>query len=82
MPKSVQTNEYDQFRSLLREARKGAGLSQMELAKKLGEPQSVVSKVERGERRLDVVEFLDFVEAIGADPIQVLTLLLENRRKR
>lgn len=65
--KSVFTRRYDRFRLLLIEARKAAGLTQGELAKKLSRPQSFVSKYERGERRLDVVEFLEVALAIGID---------------
>ena len=48
--------------------RKAAGISQVELAEKLGKPQSLVSKVERGKRRLDVIEFCQVAEALGHDP--------------
>ena len=50
--------------TLLVEARRDAGLTQVALAKKLGRPQSFVSKFERGERRLDVTEFLDVARAL------------------
>lgn len=72
MPKSTHTGEYDRFRLLLIEARKGAGLSQSELAERLGKPQSFVSKFERGERRLDVVEFRQVADAIGIEPLRFL----------
>jgi len=42
------------------------------LAKKLKKPQSFVSKYERGERRLDVIEFLDIVKNLGADPHEII----------
>lgn len=60
------------FRDLLITARKDAHLTQAELAERLKRPQSFVSKYERGERRLDVVEFGEVVRAIGLDPIHVL----------
>lgn len=60
------------FRDLLVTARKQARLTQAELAKRLRRPQSFVSKYERGERRLDVVEFGEVVRAMGLDPIRVL----------
>lgn len=65
MTKSVFTKRYERLRLLLVEARRSAGLSQAELATKLRRPQSFVSKYERGERRLDVIEFLDIVETLG-----------------
>ncbi|HRQ87885.1 MAG TPA: helix-turn-helix transcriptional regulator [Bacteroidia bacterium] len=57
----------ERFRGLLRQARIDAGLTQVELADKLGKPQSYVSKAELGERRLDFLETLDFCEACGKD---------------
>jgi transcriptional regulator with XRE-family HTH domain len=57
---------------LLVEARKTAGLTQADLAKRLRRPQSFVSKYERGERRLDVVEFLEVTDAIGIAPAKLI----------
>ena len=65
MRKSVFTPKYDQFRLLLIQARKDAGVTQVELAKKLAKPQSFVSKLERGERRIDLIEFLEIAQALG-----------------
>ena len=73
--KSVFSRQYERFKQLLIEARKKAGLTQVELAQKLSRPQSYVSKYERGERRLDVIEFLDVAEAIGIEPIEFLCKL-------
>jgi transcriptional regulator with XRE-family HTH domain len=70
--KSVFTAKYDRFRLLMIEARKSADLTQGELAKKLSRPQSFVSKYERGERRLDVVEFLEVARALGMDPVKII----------
>lgn len=53
---------------MLRVERKRAELTQVELAGKLGCPQSFVAKVEIGERRLDVLEFLEYASAVGFDP--------------
>jgi transcriptional regulator with XRE-family HTH domain len=66
--KSIYGQEYRHLLSLLVQVRKDAGITQQELAGKLGRPQSFVSKFERGERRIDVVEFLAISRAIGADP--------------
>lgn len=68
MSKSVFTGDYNGFRLLLIEARTAAGLTQADLAKKLGRLQSFVSKYERGERRLDVIEFLEVAHALDIDP--------------
>lgn len=56
-------------------ARAKAGLTQSELAASLDRPQSFVSKYERGERRLDVVEFLEIARAVGLDPVEVIARL-------
>ena len=67
LTKSVFTAEYAQFAARIVELRKEAGLTQVELAQRLGRPQSYVSKYERGERRLDVVEFLAVTRALDTD---------------
>ena len=56
MPKSTFTNEYAVFLRTLRQARDTAGVTQVDLARRLGMTQSAVSKCERGERRLDIIE--------------------------
>ena len=72
MTRSAFTRKSAQFRRLLAEARRTAGLTQVELAKKLGRPQSFISKVEQGERRLDVIEFLEVVRALKVDPHPII----------
>jgi transcriptional regulator with XRE-family HTH domain len=72
---SVFTRRYDVFRQMLIAARNDHGLTQTELAEKLRKPQSFVSKYERGERRLDVVEFLEIARCIGFDPYRFLKSL-------
>lgn len=71
--KSVFTDEYERFLRLLIDARKAAGITQQALAHTLNKPQSFVSKYERRERRLDVVEFLLVARAIGIDPHTIVT---------
>lgn len=56
---------YRIFRELLITARHSAGLTQAQLASKLHRPQSYVSKYENGERRLDVLEFLELADELG-----------------
>jgi ribosome-binding protein aMBF1 (putative translation factor) len=65
MEKSLFSEEYKTFLRQLRTARKTAGLSQVELSERLHETQSFVSKCERGERRIDVVELRVFCRAMG-----------------
>jgi len=76
MAKSVFTDEY---RLLIRElvaARKRAGLTQQHVADKLGRPQSYVAKVESGQRRLDVIEFVHLARAVDADAPRIVKQLI------
>ena len=63
MPKSVFSKDYKRFLTQLRAARERAGLTQEEVARRLGQTQSWVSKCERGERRIDVLELRAFCRA-------------------
>ena len=75
MPKARLTSKQTTFRAILTKARKDAGLTQAAVATRLGRPQSFVSKYEGGERRLDVVEFLEVARAIGFNPARLLAEL-------
>ena len=68
MPRSLHTDRYKTLCRLLAEARKKKGITQTVVADRLGKPQSYVSKYESGERRLDVVEFLDIARILGITP--------------
>ena len=72
MPKSLFTRKHTQLRKLLMEARKEAKLTQTQLAHRLGRRQAYISRIERGERRIDVVEFLDLAHAIGVNPAKFI----------
>ena len=63
--KSIHDQLYIEAVALIRRARESAGITQRELARRLGHPQSYVSKVETCERRLDYVELLKLCRAIG-----------------
>jgi len=63
--KSLHSEGYSLFLRQLRATRKRVGVTQIELAKRLDETQSFVSKCERGERRIDVVELREFCHALG-----------------
>lgn len=65
MSKTKFTQADDAFRKLLKELRIAKNFTQMELAARLGMPQSYVSKYETGERRLDFVETVILCEALG-----------------
>jgi transcriptional regulator with XRE-family HTH domain len=65
MEKSTFTREYRILCSLLKGARLGSGVTQADLAKTLRETQSEISKFERGERRLDLVQLRRWCRALG-----------------
>jgi transcriptional regulator with XRE-family HTH domain len=73
--KTIHNTRYQSLLTLLLEARANAGLTQKELASKLGRPQSFVSKTENAERRLDVIEFMDVCRGLDADPHELLVRL-------
>jgi len=68
------------LRASLVEAREAAGLTQTELARRLGKPQSYISKIETGERRIDLVELVELLEAIPVDVRSFIDGFLRKRR--
>ena len=79
MPKSIRSPRHQRLIDALIEARRQAELTQAELAERLERPQSFIAKIENGERRLDVVEFIDLVEAAGAQPQKILAQVMSVR---
>ena len=77
MRKTLHSPAHDHLLALLRGTRRAAKLTQQDVADRLGKPQSFVAKVEGGERRLDVIEFITLVQAIGADPVMLVKALVE-----
>ena len=65
--KSAQTKDYADFALRLRKARLDAGLTQVQVAKKLKRPQSHVSNIESGQQRVDVVELKRFAKLYGKE---------------
>lgn len=65
MDKSIHTDQYHAFTHYLRQCRLEANVSQVELAERLNTTQAFISKCERGERRLDIIETKTWVEALG-----------------
>jgi len=75
MQKSIHTRQYRVFLDWLIRARKDAGLTQQQVADKLGRPQSFVAKYEGGERRLDVVEFVEIANLLEVDPHSIIEVI-------
>ena len=80
MAKSLHTPEYAALIRVLVETRKQHGLTQQDVADKLRKPQSYVAKVEGGERRLDVVEFIALSKAMQIDPNYLFSDVLTRMR--
>ena len=78
MPRSTRTDAYAIMTQLLQQLRTDQGLTQRQLATRLGKPQAFVSTVESGARRIDVVEFCALAKVLGADP---MTLFAEVVRR-
>ena len=69
---SVYSDEYQRVINALKKARKEKGITQAQLAEALGKPQSFIAKVESGERRLDVVEFVHLARLVEADVQRII----------
>ena len=72
----LERQKYEPLRSELKKTRLAARLRQIDLAKLLKKPQSYVSKIESGERNLDVIEFLAYTAALSIDPTKWIKSLL------
>lgn len=68
----VYSEEYQLVINALKNARKARGITQAQLAEALSKPQSFIAKVENGERRLDVVEFVRLARLVGVDVGEIL----------
>ncbi len=77
MPKSVFTEAYASMLVNLIAIRRARGLSQVELAARLGKEQPFISRIERGERRIDVIEFYAIALALGVDPLVAYAALIK-----
>jgi transcriptional regulator with XRE-family HTH domain len=76
LAKTIHTERHRKLRALLIAERKAAGLTQAAVAQRLGKPPSYVAKYEGGDRRLDLLEYLDVAAAVGFDPRELIQALL------
>lgn len=67
------------LRRFLKDSRIQAGLRQEDVAQRLGKPQSYVAKIESGERKIDMVEALDYCAVTGAEPSVLIKKLTKTR---
>lgn len=75
--KTLRTHGHRKLIAVLTRSRKAAGLTQRDLASRLKRPHSFVGRLEAGERRLDVVEFIDIARALEADPARLFAQLID-----
>ena len=75
MTKSIFTDNYQFFLKSLIAIRKSANITQQELAQKLGRHQSYVSKYENAERRIDVIELIEILNALDFDPTHLVNMI-------
>ena len=73
----LERQKYEFLRSELKKARLESNILQKDLAKTLKKPQSYISKVESGERNLDVIEFVSYCNALDLDPAKYLKKLVD-----
>ena len=77
--KTIYQERYLKLMQALVQARKQAGLTQMQVAEKLDKPQSYIAKVEGADRKLDVMEFVELCEVINQDPCTLIQYLKNPR---
>jgi len=65
----------------MKRVRKEQGLTQTQVASLIDRPQSLIAKIESGERKLDVCQFLDYMEALGSNPVAVIKELSQIHRE-
>lgn len=80
MPDTAGTDDQRRLVEVLVEARRAAGLRQVDLAELLGRSQTFVTNVERGERRVTVLEFVRFAEVLGVPPTDLFEALVKRLR--
>jgi transcriptional regulator with XRE-family HTH domain len=76
--KWIQPEHHKVVGAALEGVRQRANTTQVELARRLGKPQSVVSGYENGRRRVDVVEFLLIARTLGADPVEIFAEIVRS----
>jgi transcriptional regulator with XRE-family HTH domain len=81
MVRTLESPRHEALRAFLVERRKKAGLRQVDLAKRLRRSQSYVTYVETGQKLIDVVELMEWAEAIGFDARDAVKRLYKTSRK-
>ena len=76
MAKTIFTDDHRRFIGGLKAVRQAKGVTQAKLSERLGKDQSYISNLERGQRRLDVIEFASIAKAIGESPSALFERLM------
>ncbi len=79
MTDSLHSPEYKSAILILRQVRLEKDLTQQQVAKRLGKPQSYIAKIEGGERRIDVAEFARLAEVLESDPVVLFKRILKSK---
>ncbi len=79
MGKQLRTARHKALIAALTHAREAAGITQRELARRLDRAHSFVGKIESGERQLNVLEFCEYADALGADAAEILRGIMRGR---
>lgn len=82
MVKTIYASEYAAMLVMLRNKRIDVGMTQAELAQKMGVSRLFIGRCERGDRRLDVIELLAFCSALGIEPQKFIAELQKRRQLR
>ena len=77
MSKQLRGVRHKRMMAALIEIREKAGVSQRELARRLDRAHSYVGRIETGDRRLDLPEFIEWCELLDADPVEVLQRIVK-----
>lgn len=77
--KTIHAKEHVALRELLKKQRESLGLTQRDLGERLKVHHTLIGKVETGDRRLDVIEFIDYCKALDVDPCRIIDSLKNNK---
>lgn len=80
MRTEIYSEEHQKLRKILRRERIAVGLRQSDLAERTGRSQAYISKFEKGDLRLDVVDFVRFCDAIGCEVVDVMAETFGRRK--
>lgn len=81
MAKTIFTKQHQDFIRALREVRRSKGLTQVQLSERLDRAQSYISNIERGERRIDVIEFMAIAAALNRDAAELFSEIVSRMNR-